>query len=248
MGKKFGRKILGGKKKKEASLEETPLHVDEEQPASSSSSSRLKDKEREARRDAKMKEREKRGNERAQRLADSKLSKEASSSKDKKKSKKPKLSREEQDAEDTKLGCCHQVSQFLVRLIHVIDGLIGLTLVIYGLLILTNFETPAMEAVIATLVFGATMLFTSIMGVVGFYTKVCNRFGLVLSAYTAPLVALFYVFVIIALLCSPNIYFDYLTEHKDVLYLDEAEIATLRQILPVFYIIMTSLTAVEVCR
>ena len=241
---KFSKKL--GKKRKsksaEAALEErSPLHADEEQPASSSSSS------------SRLKDREKRRSERdSKRLSDRKSSSKAtssSSSKDKKKSKsKPKLSREEQDEKDAELGCCHRFANVLVKIIHVVDGLIGLTFVVYGSLILTNFDTPAMEAVVATLTFGSTMLFTSIMGAVGFYTKTCNRFGLLLSAYTAPLIALFYMFAIIALLSEPTVFFDYLTEHKDVLYLNAAEIASLLQILPVFYIILASLTAVEICR
>mmetsp|Transcript_14478 Transcript_14478/g.31402 ORF Transcript_14478/g.31402 Transcript_14478/m.31402 type:complete len:203 (-) Transcript_14478:151-759(-) len=138
--------------------------------------------------------------------------------------------------------------QFLVKTIHLIDAMIGLTFVVYGSLIMTNFENPAMEAVITSLTFGSTMLFTSIMGVIGFTTKVCLRCGLALSAYTAPFIAFFYMFVIILLISSPETFFDYLTEHKDVLYLNDAEILLLENMLPLFYIIMASLAAVEICR
>ena len=86
------------------------------------------------------------------------------------------------------------------------------------------------------------------MGVVGFTTKLCWRCGLLFSAYTAPFIGFFYIFVIIAVLASPDVYFDYLTEHKDVLYLTDAEIATLRSLIPLFCIILACLAAVEITR
>merc|ERR1712127_765870 len=87
---------------------------------------------------------------------------------------------------------------------------------------------------ISTLAFGSLMLFTSIMGAIGFYTRMCWRFGLVLSAWTAPFIAFFYIFVITALAESGDLYFDYLTEHKDVMHLDDGEILILKQIQPFF--------------
>mmetsp|Transcript_14478 Transcript_14478/g.31404 ORF Transcript_14478/g.31404 Transcript_14478/m.31404 type:complete len:109 (-) Transcript_14478:686-1012(-) len=76
----------------------SPLMADE---LTSSSSSRLKDKERASRR----KDREEKRKKRDERIADSRVSKE-SSSKSKKKS-KPKLSQEEQDEKDANLGGCY---------------------------------------------------------------------------------------------------------------------------------------------
>jgi len=49
-------------------------------------------------------------------------------------------------------------------------------------------------------------------------------------------------------MASPDVYFDYLTEHKDVLYLTESEIATLRNLIPMFCIILGCLAAVEIAR
>lgn len=227
------------KAKKSRDVEASPLMADDE-PASSSSSRLKKDREREAKR----KKRDEQRAERDKRLAD-KDEKEYKS-RSKKKS-KPKLSQEEQDAKDANLGCCHEFGRILVKIIHLIDGAIGLTFVIYGAMI-HGFEDPAMEAVITCLTFGSVMLFTSIMGAVGFYFTVCNRCGLVLSAYSAPLIAFAYLVVIISLMASPEKFFDYLTEHKDVLYLDDAEILTLQNILPVFYIILASLAGVEIFR
>lgn len=261
MGKKFGAGVKSKFTKPKAaktkstsssrsSKDVSPLMADEAKASSTSSSSKSKSKSsalKEEERAKQRSEREARRDKRDKRMEDQSASKKAASSKSKKKS-KPKLSQEERDAKDSKLGCCHKFAQFLAKFVHLLDGLIGLTFLVYGGLIATEFENPAQEAVVTCLTFGTTLLATSIVGAIGFYTSVCWRVGLLISAYIAPFIAFFYVFVIIALLSSPDTYFDYLAEHKDVLYLNDAEIATLRQILPFFYIVMACLTAVEVVR
>lgn len=151
-------------------------------------------------------------------------------------------------ANDATLGCCHNIRAFLVKLVHVLDALVGLTFVIYGTLIATQFENSAMGAVVTTLALGAIMLFASISGMFGFYSPRCKRLGLLISAYSAPLIAFCYIIAMIAELGSSASIFDYLTKHMDVLYLNETEIGTLKQILPLFFIILTSLTAIEVFR
>jgi len=215
----------------------SPLMAEKE-PKSSSSSRLEKDKKREKRR----KERDERFRKRDEKIAHAHEAEEA-----KKKSKKTRLSQGDQDTEDANMGKCYTCGQFLVKTIHLIDLLIGLIFIVYGSLIM-NFENPAMEAVITCLAFGCTMVFTVIMGVIGFTTKACSRFGLAVSAYMGPLIACFHVFVIIALIGSPIAFFTYLTDHRDVLYLNEAEILLLENLLPLFYIIMASLAGVEIVR
>ena len=179
-----------------------------------------------------------------------------SSSKGKEKSEPQKITRRlsswlSSDGEDEDAGptCCHKFGRFLVKFIHYIDGLIGLTFVIYGTFIYLSFEQPAMEAVIFSLTYGCTLLFASIIGLIGFYTKtVCGRCGLAISAYMAPFIAFFYMFVIIAMLASPDELFNYLDEHKDVLFLNDAQLATLKQLLPFFYVVLACLTLLEICR
>lgn len=238
--KKF---FAGSKKKKE---EASPLMADDSAKSSATAASTRFEVENDKEREARNKERDERRKLREERLADSKASTSSRSKSTKKKS-KPKITQEEQDARDAKLGCCHSFQKIIVKIVHVIDAAIGLTFLIYGLLI-NNFENPAVDAVISSIAFGATMLFTSIMGAIGFYTKMCWRFGLILSAYTAPFITLFYVFIIIALLSSGDIYFSYLEEHMDVMYLDQNEIDTVKQILPFFYIALASLATIEVIR
>eukprot|EP00580_Thalassiosira_gravida_P011340 CAMPEP_0201631708 /NCGR_PEP_ID=MMETSP0493-20130528/5592_1 /ASSEMBLY_ACC=CAM_ASM_000838 /TAXON_ID=420259 /ORGANISM="Thalassiosira gravida, Strain GMp14c1" /LENGTH=299 /DNA_ID=CAMNT_0048103089 /DNA_START=99 /DNA_END=998 /DNA_ORIENTATION=+ len=257
------KKLIPGKdknkKKVKASEEASPLIANSTESQSSTSlmanstkskssaSSPRFEMENDKEREEKKKQRDERRKQRDQRLADSNTTKE-SSSKTKKKKPKPKLTQEEQDAKDAKLGCCHYFQEVLVKIVHVIDAAIGLTFLIYGCLINAEFANPAMDAVIPSVAFGATMLLTSIMGAIGFYTKLCWRVGLLLSAYTAVLIAFFYTFIIIALLGAKDTYFNYLKENKSVLYLDDDEIAILQQILPFFYIALASLAAIETVR
>jgi len=199
-------------------------------------------KERNELRDARRKEREERRKQfdKLQDKRDGKSSK-------KNKKKEQKISQEERDRRDAQLGCCHRFTQFLVKLIHVIDALIGLACVIYGVFIF-RFTQPAMAAVITFLTFGSLMLSTSIVGTIGFCTSICRRFGLALSAVSAAFIAFFYMFVIIALLADPDTCFNYLTANQSVLYLNDASIAMIRMWLPAIYIACACLAVVETCR
>ncbi len=223
-------------KKKKSDDATTSLMTEELAWSSSSrSSSRSREEERESRR----MDREARRRAMDDRFAGSKTSKNSVTKQ---------LSREERDAKDVKIGCCYKFGQFLVKTIHLIDAAIGIAFVVYGSLIMTQFDNPAMEAAIVSLVFGSIMVFTSVVGVIGFSTKLCKRCGLLLSAYTAPFIVCFYMFVIIALLASPDVYFDYLKENMSVMYLSASQIQTLRNLLPMFYIIIASLAGVEIMR
>ena len=234
-------KFFGGKKKSEV----TPLMSDEEPKSSPSSSSLSPDEQRRVR---KIKERAKRRAKRDKRLADSEASKKKEEAERNKKLKSNKLSQAEQDAKDSKLGCCHKFGQFLVKTIHFIDAIIGIIFIVYGFLLLFNFDEPAMEAVITSLTFGWSMFVISVVGVIGFMTKVCSRCGMALSAYMAPFIAIFYVVIILVLLTKPEDYFDYLEDNADKMYLRDAEIATLRSLVPLFCIILGCLAGVEIAR
>lgn len=151
----------------------------------------------------------------------------------------------EQDAKDIKIGYCTKFGTLLVKTIHLVDAAIGLVFLVYGSLIMIQFDNPATDAAITSLTFGSILMCSSILGVIGFTTKLCNRCGLLLSAYTAPLIVFFYAFVMITVLAMPDVIFDYMTEHMSVLYLNAAQIQTLRNLLPLFYIIMASLSVLK---
>ena len=203
--------------------------------------SRLSEEQREANRKeraARRKKRDKRREEASEASKKSAIAKGAG----------PRLTQEEKDARDAKLGCCYRFAEFLVKFIHLVDAIIGLIFIIYGGLIYEGFDEPAMEAVTACLVFGTTMLLTSLMGAFGFVFQACSRCSLVLSAFISILIALLYIITVIALLSDSESFFNYLEEHKDVMYLNEAEIETLKQLLPLFYVILLTLAAVELTR
>lgn len=223
--------------KKTKKSDEVPAPLMTEEPAwsSPSSSTRSREEEREARR----KDRDARRRAMDNRFVDNKAAKQST---------EKQLTQEEQDAKDIKINCCYKFGQFLVKTIHLIDAAIGVTFVVYGSLIMTQFNNPAMEAAIFSLSFGSIMVFTSTMGLIGFSTKLCKRCGLLLSAYTAPFIVCFYMFIIIALLASPDVYFNYLKENMSVMYLSASQIQTLRNLLPLFYIIIASLAVIEIMR
>ena len=155
----------------------------------------------------------------------------------------------EQEAKDARWGRIQRCQTVLVKAVHVIDALVGLVCLIYGALIATRPE-PATAAVAATLTFGSLLLIAAAMGAVGFYSPRCQRVGLAVSAYTAPLVASLYIFLLILVFdkAAVDAFFAYLTEHATALYLGEAEIDILRKMMPFFYIVLAVLAAVELCR
>lgn len=209
-------------------------------PAAPPSSSRLeKDEERATQRQARdeKKTKEAQKKERAAQAA-------------KRKKAKAREKREQQEAKDAEWDRCEQCQVLLVKAVHVFDSLIGLVFVIYGSLIATMFEAPAVAAVVTTLTYGSALLFASLMGVVGFFSDRCRRIGLAISAYTAPLVACFYLLVLVLEFVSSatDVFWEYLTDNQDVLYLHDGEIQVLQQMAPFFYIVLASLTGIEVCR
>mmetsp|Transcript_26322 Transcript_26322/g.54953 ORF Transcript_26322/g.54953 Transcript_26322/m.54953 type:complete len:304 (+) Transcript_26322:157-1068(+) len=227
----------------------TPPAATESPPSSAKSSADAGSrgdtgKEREAR----QRERAERRRQREKRNEEIRSEHSSKATKKSNKNDKPKLTQEEQDARDAKLGCCTRFAQILVKIIHFVDAAIGLTFLIYGGLMYERFDDPAMEAIIGSLTYGSILLFTSLMGFVGFSFKACKRCGLAMSAWTAPFIGFFYLFVIIALAGDTDTYFNYLNDHKEEMYLDDEEIAMLRNLLPFFYIVMAVFTLIEICR
>lgn len=247
------------KKEKKEPAAMSPLMEDEDEPLTSSSSSSrggLRGK-----RDAKKKAVSEKKESKKSSLSKKKESKKETRSEKKESMKEKRSEKKEsarakksekkqniQDKKDSKMPCCARFAQFMAKTIHIIDLCLGLVFVIYGALIMTSFDTPAMEAAITCLAFGSLLMFTAIMGGIGLKSKACSRVGLVISAYTAPFIAFFYIVVVIALLADPDTLFNYLTEHKDVLFLNDGEIATLKSILPFFYIALACLAAIEILR
>ncbi len=155
------------------------------------------------------------------------------------------LSQMEDDAKDVDFGNCTRCGQLLIKTIHLTDATIGLLFVVYGSLIMTQFDSPAIMVGTTSLIFGSVMVMSSFMGVIGFTTKRCNRRGLLVSAYTAPFIVWFYTFVITSTIVAHDVHLEYLTEHMSVLYLNAARIQTIEHLLPLFYVVLASLAVVE---
>lgn len=215
-------------------------------PEASSSSKDLSTRQQQL--DARQKERSARKAKREQReeaAAPAVAKKEAST---KHKSAKPKLSREEQDARDAKLGCCYHFTKGIAGGMHFIDFVIGFLALVYGCLIDFSGENPAHEVGIVCIVYGLVQIFASSMGVFGFHYKTCKRCGLTFSMYTAPVITTFYFFVIIYFLADQEDVWAYLEEHKDSMYLSAVSLDKLKSLMPLVYIILASLAVAEMVR
>lgn len=163
-------------------------------------------------------------------------------------SSKPKLTREEQDARDAKLGCCYYFTKFLAGAMHFIDFVIGILAIIYGAVIDFTGDNPATEVAIACIAYGLVLVTASCMGVFGFSYKCCKRCGLLWSIYAAPLITTYYFFLIIYFLTDSDDVYAYLDAHKESMYLDDDSLAQLKTMMPLVYSILAGLAVAEMVR
>jgi hypothetical protein len=163
-------------------------------------------------------------------------------------SSKPKLTREEQDARDAKLGCCYYFTKFLAGAMHFIDFVIGILAIIYGAVIDFTGDNPATEVAIACIAYGLVLVTASCMGVFGFSYKCCKRCGLLWSIYAAPLITTYYFFLIIYFLTDSDDVYAYLEAHKESMYLDDDSLAQLKTMMPLVYSILAGLAVAEMVR
>ena len=119
---------------------------------------------------------------------------------------------------NTNQKCCSRLIEYTIKSLFVIDICIGIILIIYGSLILTQFdkESAAMAAVIFCLLFGSIHFTTSLIGSISLFWSGCKRRGLILVGYIGPYVALVYFTIVIALLADTSGFLQYLDEHKEV--------------------------------
>ena len=155
----------------------------------------------------------------------------------------PQISRKGRKGEGARSGRRRDWGARLVTLVHVFDALLGVAALVYGGLLATaGFDAPATEAAIAILVYGSVVLFSSLAGMFSWYRPHQRRVGLLIGAYSAPVIALFYVVSMVAPIL------DYATTRGDVLYLNEAAIAALTQMKPLLMVALAALTAIEIGR
>eukprot|EP00970_Alexandrium_tamarense_P000577 scaffold69_cov198-Alexandrium_tamarense.AAC.17 len=92
-----------------------------------------------------------------------------------------------------KAGRCSKCLGHLIKGLHVIDASMGIAMIVYGSLLCTQFDEPAMAAVLVCLLLGGIHVATSAFAIVSYATKRCSRCGLLVSAYTAPYIAMLFV-------------------------------------------------------
>jgi hypothetical protein len=147
-----------------------------------------------------------------------------------------------------KEGCCSQFIGWTVKALHVTDICLGMALIIYGSLLRTQFEQPAMAAVVFCLILGSIILVASAAGIFSYATPSCSRWGLLVSGLVAPYLAAVYVTLIIALAMNSSGFFMYLEDHHDVMYMGENVVENLNRLMPLLYTILGMLTALELTR
>ncbi|KAL7494037.1 hypothetical protein ACHAWT_002952 [Skeletonema menzelii] len=153
-----------------------------------------------------------------------------------------------EDVYNDQLGCCSKVGRYAVETLHAIDICIGLSLVIYGSLLFSQFETPAMAAALFCVILGTIHLATSLAGIFSFVVESCYRCGLVVSAYIAPYFVIVYITIVIALIVDSNGFLKYIDDHKDQMFLGQDAAANFKRVLPLLYIALIVLGTLESLR
>lgn len=147
-----------------------------------------------------------------------------------------------------KAGRCSKCLGHLIKGLHVIDASMGIAMIVYGSLLCTQFDEPAMAAVLVCLLMGGIHVATSAFAIVSYATKRCSRCGLLVSAYTAPYIAMLHLTMIIALLFDSSGFFQYLNDHKEVMYLGENVVENMKRLMPLVYTVLSILTLLESLR
>lgn len=113
-------------------------------------------------------------------------------------------------------GCCGKLIELLIKSLFIIDIAIGITLIVYGSLLLTQFTDPAMAAVIFCLMMGSIHVLTSSLGIISLCKSGCQRFGLIIAAYIGPYIALVYFTIVIGLMADSSGFLQYLEDNHEV--------------------------------
>ena len=125
-------------------------------------------------------------------------------------------------------GCCKNCTEYIIKALHILDVCLGIALIVYGSLLLTQFTEPARSAIVFCLTYGPFHFLTSLAGILSFssfftqgkWTRCCGccskYWGLGLSAFVGPYFALVYITIIIALAFDMSGFLMYLDDHKEV--------------------------------
>jgi hypothetical protein len=147
-----------------------------------------------------------------------------------------------------KRGCCFEVMGWIIKALHVMDVCLGITLLVYGSLLRTQFEQPAMAAVVFCLLLGTLLLISSAVGIFSYASPSCSRWGLLVSGLVAPYLCVVYITMIIALCMDSSGLFMYLEDHHDVMYFGDNVVENLERLMSLVYSILGILAAFELTR
>jgi len=144
------------------------------------------------------------------------------------------------------VGCCQRFLEFLIKLLHVIDFAASIALIVYGSLMDTQFENPAMAAVAFCLILGTLHLITSLLGIISYVSSSCRRIGLVASAFFGPYMAVTYLIMVVALAITSSGFYQYLEDNKDVMYVKDVE--NVERLMPLIEALLVCLSFLETAR
>lgn len=147
-----------------------------------------------------------------------------------------------------KRGFFTQLVGVAIKGLHGIDVCLGITLIVYGSLLRTQFEQPAMAAVVFCLLLGIILLVSSGVGIFSYASPSCSRWGLLISGMVAPYLCVVYVTMIIALCMDSSGLFMYLEDHHEVMYFSEDVVTNLKGVMPLVYSILGVLAYLELVR
>jgi hypothetical protein len=145
-------------------------------------------------------------------------------------------------------GCCSKVRGWIIESLHVVDVCLGITLIVYGSLLTTQFANPAMAAVTFCLLLGSILFASSAAGIFSYVTPLCSRWGLVVSGLVAPYLSVVYISIFISLAMDTNGFLTYLEDHNDVMYLSENVRENLEGSMWLVYSLLGILAALELTR
>ena len=147
-----------------------------------------------------------------------------------------------------KRGRCSACIGWIIKVLHGVDVCLGISLIVYGSLIRTQFEPPAMAAAIFCLLLGTILFVSSAVGIFSYASRSCSRWGLLVSGFVAPYLSVVYITIIISLVVDSSGFFQYLEDHHDVMYFSENVVQNLEGLMGLVYSILGTLTALELTR
>ncbi|KAL7534189.1 hypothetical protein ACHAWF_004748, partial [Thalassiosira exigua] len=145
-------------------------------------------------------------------------------------------------------GCCRRLIEYAVQGLLFVDAAGGIASIVYGSLLITQFEKPAMAAATFCLILGTAHLATSLVGVLSLFLGGCSRAGLIVSGFMGPYFAMVYLTILISFLVDESGFLTYLDDHKEVMYLGPNVAQNVKNLMPLLYVILIVLGMLEASR